>query len=173
MNNFFAAAKVLDELMLEIIKKGMAVPPHVADDLKSCRSLAGIGSLQPDDAGVAGAATAILQGVEMNLLSLAESCGGAEYADEWQNRINSAYLEEAPGVAQEPASALFPGVPRADHRVLIKKDELAVVPEPDALIGRFSLSCVPQGDRLLIHGRKEDVVSFLKEVREIVIKSRV
>jgi len=174
MNNYYAAAKVLDELMLELLEKGVVIPPHVADDLKSCRSMAGLGRRLPDDADLALKTLTVLQSVEMNLLSLAEAGEGAGYADGWQSRIISAYQEEAQNFSAGTASGYVSGVPRADHRVRLQREQLAVLPEPEALLEEFSLSFIEQEDGwLLIHGRKENVTSFLAELREKIIKSRL
>ena len=170
MTNYYAAAKTLDELMLELIKNGMAIPSHVADDLKSGRSLTSIEQRQDCDVGIANKINTILERVEMNLLSLAESGVGAEYADEWQKRIAGAYCVEP--VKAPPASKMVFGVPKGKHWVRVQKTELEAVKELDALIGEYTLTALMQEDGyMLVYGEKEDVCAFLKAIRQIIGKN--
>ena len=170
MTNYHAAAKTLDELMLELIGKGMTIPTHVADDLKSGRSLSNIDQLQPGDAGIAAKIMAILQNVEMNLLSLAETGVGAEYADEWQKNIAGAYQKEH--VKALPASKLVYGVPKGKHWVRVQMTELEAVEELETLLGEFALTALTQEDGyMLISGEKEGVYAFLKAIRQIIGKN--
>jgi len=171
MTNYNAAARMLDELMLELIEKGATIPLHVVDGLKSGRSLASIEQQQPGDAGVAMKTTTILQNVEMNLLSLAEAVGGVEYADGWQKRIDGAYQEEA-AAPPRPVSKFVSGVPKGKHWVRVQATELAAVQEFETLLGEFALSALAQEDGyMLIQGDKENVSAFLKEIRQIIGKN--
>jgi len=174
MTNYHAAAGVMDELMLELIEKGLAIPKNVADDLKTGRSLTNIWLRQPDDADIEMKTVAILQNAEINLLSLAETGVSAEYANAWQEKINKAYREAVSEAVPESPSKFVTGVPKEDYWVRIKMNELAAVPELDALFDKFSLSSVTQEDDWrLIHGRKEDVSAFLAEVRLLIGKNGV
>jgi hypothetical protein len=170
MSNYHAAALVLDALILELIGKGIDIPGHATEELKAGRSLASIGMRQPGDADIDMKAMTALQNVEMNLLALAEAGFGAEYAEEWQKRINSAYQEKPVGTPPVTATKFISGIPKGKHWVRIKATELEAVPGYEKLLGVFSLSAVAQEEGwLLIHGRKEDVSAFLKSVREIIV----
>jgi len=166
-------AKTLDELMLELKKKGALIPGNVTDDLKSGRSLAGIYSRQPCEGDTAAKTMSILENVEMNLLSLAESTAGREFADKWQQRIDGALASDggADGCApSQPASAwkYNSGVPRGEYWVRVKESELAPVShELDRLLNSFELKSLPQDDDyLLLYGKKENVSAFLKDIRD-------
>ena len=157
-----AAAKVLDELLLELIEKGAAIPARVAEDLKAGRALAGIGLRKPDDEELAAMAGAVLESVEMNLLSQAEIIADAAYAEDWQGRIYSARTQEQPlGAAQTPyVNRMVKGVPKGEHWIRFQTSELA-----DADPAAFELTANPQEDGFtLIYGKKENVTAFLKEI---------
>jgi len=169
MTNYLAAAKLLDELLLELLQKGMDIPAHVVDDLKTGRSLANICMRQPDDEAAA-KTLATLQNVEMNLLALAEAGFGLETAEAWQRRLNEAYSEEA-GQPQASASRFVAGLPKSAHWIRLQADYMASVEEVDidALLAQFALNTVPQDDGyLLIYGGKEEISAFLKEIREMI-----
>jgi len=163
--NYLSAAKILDELLLALMEQGQTIPAHAAEDLKTGRSLAGILLRQHDDEAAV-KAQAILERVEMNLLSLAESAFGRESAEDWQTKIAEAYRQEAP--ASAPASKFVTGVPKGTHWVRVEASyptDAGVAPEA------FGLTSIVQEDGyLLIYGRKEDVSAFLAEIRQRIRK---
>jgi len=173
MINCISAAKVLDELMLELMDRGVEIPGHVTDDLKSSRTLARLGSRQPDDAALETKARAALERVEFNLLSLVDLHMGTEAAEAWQIRINSAYQQEDVAEQAVPVSAprFGSGVPKGDRWVRLQSDYLDTVEDAKEMLETFSVSVLKQEDGyLLIHGRNEDISAFLKELRQKVGK---
>jgi len=155
MTNYYSAAKALDELMLELIAKGIEIPLHTVEDLKTGRSLASIGLRTPDDNEIAEKANFALQNVEMNLLSYAENAIGAEYAERWQKKIIEAYQEEN---SPKFASKMVSGVPKGEYWIRVQSSDLIDHPE--------NLKTVAQDDGFtLIYGKKEIVIAFLKEIR--------
>jgi len=171
MSNFSAAAKTLDELMLELIKKGVEIPRHVKEDLKSGRSLASMGSRQPEAGDVADKTMVTLENVEMNLLALAEINFGSDTAESWQRRISESYQEQPSSPLSTPSSRIASGVPRGDHWIRIQSDYIDTVEGADELLEASAVSIIRQEDGyILIHGRKEDVSAFLGEIRQIIGK---
>jgi hypothetical protein len=155
--NAFNAAKTLDALMLELLGKGAEIPSRVAQELKAGRSLAAISARRPERGEEAGKAAAVLEGVEMNLLSLAETHGGAVYAEGWQRRVAEAYQEPLP--APPPAARTV--APRGEYWLRIQTEQLKGAAPPD------TLTAAAQEDGFtLIYGKREDVQAFLKDIRE-------
>ena len=175
MKNYLSMAKALDELMLELIEKGVQIPGNVADDLKSGRSLAGIQSRQPCDGNVSVKAMSILENVEMNLLSLAESTVGRDHAENWQRKIESALagdgFDHCPAPSPSPSTSATrynSGVPRGEYWIRVMESELSPVShELEGLLDGFELNSLPQDDGyLLLYGKKENVTSFLRDIRD-------
>jgi len=172
MTNYLGAAKSLEELMLELIKKEIIIPAHVVGDLKSGRSFAGIllrSSGDANDAEVAAKAAFALQNAEMNLLALAETGIGIDYAESWQHKIIAAYKEEAAKTSDISAPKTLPKVPKGEHWIRIQTLELANFEEhePDKPPEVFGLTAVEQKDGYtLIYGKKENITSFLGEIRQ-------
>jgi len=175
MMNYHSAAKTLDGLMMELIKKGIEIPAHVVGDLKSGRSFAGILLRSPDDTEVAEKTGFILETVEMNLLSLAEIEFGADYAETWQKAIIAAYQEEIVPAASASASKLVSGVPKDERWVRVQTSELTAFyeHEPDKTPETFGLSTVGQQDGYtLIYGKRENVTAFLNRMKEFYRKTK-
>ena len=159
MMNYHSAAKALDALMMELIAKGITIPEHIAEDLKSGRSFAGILLRQPDDIEISAKAAFILENVEMNLLSLAEIEFGADYAETWQKAIIGAYREKAAPIS---ASKFTSGVPKGEYWIRVQTSELTAF-TPEA----FGLSVMEQKDGYtLIYGKKDNVTAFLDCMKE-------
>ena len=160
--NYLSAAKALDELMLELIGRGMEIPAHTVEDLKAGRSLAAIYARSPADEVIAAKAAAALENVEMNLLSLAEAQAGAAFADGWQARLAGAYQEEAPQIPPS-AARMTPGVPKGAYWIRIQTSELAGIAPREEL----ELTLAAQEDGYtLIYGKQENVQSFLQDIRK-------
>ena len=169
MSNFPGMAKVMDELMLDLMKRGVDIPGFVTDDLKRGRSLAGIYSRDPCEGDTAVKTMSILENVELNLLALADIHFGKEAAEGWQRRIESALLEQAPQAKPVPVSSFTSGAPRGDHWVRVQSDYLDTVDGARDLLSGYAVSIIDQDDGyLLIHGKKENVTAFLKEIRDLV-----
>ena len=168
MKNYQSAAKAMDELTLELIQRGITIPRHVTDDLKSGRSYANISSSDPDNSETAMEAMIALERVEMNLLALAEIEFGREKAEMWQHKINSAYRDE---IAQRPpsrqANRFGSGMPKGDHWIRVQSDYMDTALGARESLEGCGLSLIKQDDGfLLIHGRKEDISAFLKGIRK-------
>lgn len=166
MPDYQSAVKILDELLLELMTKGTDIPPHVADDLRSARSMANIYGRQPDDDEIANKTMRLIETVEMNLLSLTDAYLGKEVSEAWQNKLNTAYQEQARPVRPAPVSRLASGVPRGDHWIRFQSDYLESIDGAMELLESYKLSVAGQEDGyMLIYGRKEDISAFLGQIR--------
>jgi len=170
------AVKVFEELMMDLTGKGVEIPGHVIDSIRSGRSYINI-LLRAHDDGVERHAAISLESAEMNLLSMADASGGSGYADMWQRRINDAYAgipDAGEGLPAPPApvSVFAAGVPRGRHFIRIQESELSPLhDELDEMFGGFELIAKTQKDGyILLYGTKENVSSFLKEVRRKIGK---
>jgi hypothetical protein len=170
--NYEHVCKILEELMVELMKKGITIPQQLIDDLKSGRTLISIYKEEPAELDRAMETTPFLQKVESNLLYLADSEIGKGYANEWQGKISRAYLAESERVPS--ISRFISGIPKGDYWVRIKTSELSIGDELSELLNQHNLSARPEKDSyLLVHGRKEDISSFLKEVRQKESKTKL
>ena len=160
MTNHLAAAKALDELMLELIEKGAQIPGHVARDLKAGRSLASIGLRSPDDVEIAAKAGGILESVEMNLLSQAELVGGADYSDAWQQAILAAREQPSQAAPAAYVNRMVKGVPRDARWVRLQAPA-------DTDPAAFGLTAAAQEDGFtLVYGSKSNLSAYLNDIRQ-------
>ena len=171
MTNYSASAAILDELMMELKKNDVDIPQHVVTDLKAGRSFAGIAARGVEEVETETKALAALQNVEMNLLSLAEIYNGIEYAENWQRRINEAYISEVTIPKSSSSAGYLVGIPKGVYWIRIDEEYLKDVEDVSGLLDEYSLSFKSQDDGyMLVYGVKENVTLFLAKVRETVGK---
>jgi len=167
MNNFHSVAKTLDELLQELLSKGIPVAEHVIRDLKELRSCAGILQRDSENPDLMQKTMIAKEKVEMNLLALAEIHVDQAYSDSWQNRINESLASEF--VKTAPVSPLVAGVPHGAYWVRYLSDDLAEIPTGGELLAEYQLQTIPQEDGFtLIYGDKERVIAFLKALRPLL-----
>lgn len=166
--NHLAAAKVLDELLLELIHKGAVIPAQVTEDLKSGRTLAGIAMRKPDDAELAAKAGVVLESVEMNLLSQAEITVDAAYADSWQGLIDKAREQDSEASSAAYVNRMVKGVPKGERWIRLQTTEPMEV-DPEA----FGLTAAAQEDGFtLVYGKKESITAYINEIRQKEIQKK-
>ena len=167
MYNFESVAKTLDELLQELLSKGVSVAEHVIRDLKELRSLAGILQRDPDNPDLLQKTMIAKEKVEMNLLALAEIHVDQTYSDTWQNRVSESLVSEI--VKTVRISPQVAGVPHGSYWVRYLTDDLAGIPNGCQLLAEYGLQTIPQEDGYsLIYGDKEKVIAFLKALRPLL-----
>lgn len=164
--------KVLEELILELKNKGVTVPPELVEDLKSAQTFISRYRTEPTALHIVTEIELYLEKVESNLLYLAGSDVGEEYADECLRRI---YEARRKGLSEKTTvtSRFVSGVPKGEHWIRIKVSDLISDRELGELLEKLGLSSKPQeNDYLLIHGKEENVKAFIKEVSEKIRKKK-
>jgi hypothetical protein len=170
--NYEHVWKVLEQLILDLRRKGVTVSPELVDDLKSAQTYINIAKTDPTALDIVTDIELYLEKVESNVMYLAQTDVSDSYATEWLRRVSEARatgLDEAPPEKPKFVS----GVPKGDHWVRLQVSDL--IPEVDLnpLINQFNLSTIPQDNGyLLVHGKTEDVKAFLKEITSKISKKR-
>jgi len=158
MVDYGNVCKTLEQLMLELIGKGLSVPQYIYDGFNSVRSQIVIYAQKPDELCKAIEKSPVLQEIETGLLITAEANFGKDYADGWQEKIMTSYREKEETVK---AASYISGIPRNKYWIRLKTDA-----DVGELCKSLNLQTRPQEDGcLLIYGRKEDVKDFLSKIR--------
>ena len=167
-----AKVKLLEELMIELMDKGLDIEDHVRQSLKSGRSLASISEGLAEHEENRQLTAHTLEQVEMNLLSLAFSRVSRAYADAWQRRIDAAtnisIQENQTVTGKRFVSRMVSGIPKNHRWIRVQLSELGDVDRISELIIANDLETTLQPDGFtLLHGKQENVQSFLAEVRHL------
>jgi hypothetical protein len=173
-----AAWKILEEIVIELRKKGVATPQNVMNDLKSAKVLMKIMDASDKDRGeTAPKIEQYLGSVEAYLVTEAQKVFAPARIDAWLRRLEAASCDtcQTCGVereVKEKAEVKFiTGVPR--DQKWIRVEPLASLPleKLRELAEKQQLSSRLEGDgRLLVYGRAEDIREFVKKMTEQAAK---
>lgn len=162
--NYEYVWKVLEALAIEMRERGQNVPQEAIEDLKSAKTLFTVQHVDPNAPIVD--AQLYLDKAEVTLLSLAESCIGKKYVDDWLRRIEDARVKGL-GEKSKPAKSFVAGVPKGQDWVRIRTTDIISSRDMYAAAARLGLECKSQEhDSILVYGKSEDIKRFIKEIAE-------
>jgi hypothetical protein len=172
-----ATSKILEEIIVELRKKGYAVPPKVLTDLKSARVLMTVEATEQKGTGEASMKIdEYLSSVEANLITEAQKKFSPEKIDEWLRRLDAAGCDTcAPcGVcvpAEKEESKFVTGVPRDQKWVRVEPLVSLPAEKLKQLATETSLSYREEDDgHLTVYGSAEDIKKFVKKMTEQAAK---
>jgi hypothetical protein len=165
---YTATWKVLEELMLDMYKKGAAVPPNVINDLRNAKLMIKISESSDAKGETAMKVDEFLGNVESVLLAEAQKTFGGEYVDGWLKRIDEANVQcetcqPAPTKAEENKFVI--GVPRDQKWVRVEPNGTLTCEHIESIAKETNLTLNPQKDgRLVVYGQPESLKAFLKKM---------
>jgi hypothetical protein len=168
-----AVWKVLEEIIIEL-RKGVATPPRIMNDLKSAKVLMKIMDASEKDRGeTAPKIEQYLGSVEAYIVTEAEKMFAPARIDEWLRRLEEASCDRCQtcGVERELKGKVeekfITGVPR--DQKWIRVEPLASLPAEKLkqLAGETSLSFREEKDgHLIVYGSAENIKRFVKKMTE-------
>jgi hypothetical protein len=168
------AWKILEEIIIELRKKGVATPQNVLNDLKSAKVLMKILDASEKDRGeTAPKIEQYLGSVEAYLITEAQKKFAPERIDAWLRRLEKASCDTCqtcgvPTKTKEKAEAKFiTGLPR--DQKWIRVEPLASLPAEKLkqLANETSLSVREETDgHLTVYGSAENIRAFIKKMTE-------
>jgi len=173
-----AVWKVLEEIVIELRKKGVATPPNVMNDLKSAKVLIKVLDASERDRGdTAPKIEQYLGSVEAYLVTEAQKTFPPAHIDAWLRRIEEANCDmcQTCGVRKETKEKVeekfVTGVPR--DQKWIRVEPLARLPAEKLkqLAGETSLFFREEKDgHLIVYGSAENIKRFVKRMVEQTTK---
>jgi hypothetical protein len=161
--SYLAAWKVLEEMIADFRKKGIAIPTEIMSDLKSARTLIDVLKADPNRADTCQKIDEYLLNVESYLVSEGQRLLGTEYIGEWLKRLDEAsrkVFEE-----EEEEKRFVPGVPREHKWIRVKPSAELPIEKLKALAEESNLSSNVQNDGyLLVYGKDECIKAFVKKM---------
>ena len=169
-----AVWKVLEEIVIELRKKGVETPPNVMNDLKSAKILMKVLDASESDRGeTAPKIEQYLGSVEAYLVTEAQKHFPPGRIDTWLKRIETANYGTCPSCTVEPAKTektetkFITGVPRDQKWIRVKPLVSLPAEQLKQLAEETSLSFREEQDgHLIIHGDAENIKKFVKKMTE-------
>ena len=173
-----AVWKVLEEIIIELRKKGVVTPPNVMSDLKSAKVLMNVLDVSESDRGEAAPKIEqYLASVEAYLVTEAEKAFPPARVDAWLRRLEEASCDtcQTCGVESERTrkveAKFVTGVPR--DQKWIRVEPLASLPAEKLkqLATETNLSFREEKDgHLIVHGSAENIKQYVKKMTEQTTK---
>jgi hypothetical protein len=173
-----AVWKVLEEIVVELRKKGVATPQRVMNDLKSAKVLMKIMDASEKDRGeTAPKIEQYLGSVEAYLVTEAQKTFAPARIDQWLRRLEEASCDicqtcGVPTETKKKAETKFiTGLPRDQKWIRVEPLASLPVEKLKQLAGETSLSFREETDRhLTVYGSAENIRAFVKKMTEQTAK---
>jgi hypothetical protein len=159
-----ASWKTLEDLLIELRKKGVKIPANVLEDLRAARSMIELICSEGAHGGAVEKAEAYTANVEAYLVNEAQKVMSQKEVDGWFKRLEAANLQtdEEEGFSD---GKFVVGVPRGQKWIRIETSPIVSEAYVLKLAGERSLSVTKQPDgRLVVFGQPGDVKAFVKQV---------
>ena len=169
MGHNIATWKLLEELLIELKKKGVNVPSDVMEDLRAAKSMIKLSCRQGGGDAIQKAEEYIAK-VEAYLINEAQKIFDSETADQWLRSLEDANAEVCDEVKAE--STLVTGIPRDQKWVRVEPIETLPTDRILQMAKEQKLQVKSQNDgRLLVYGQNDDIKIFLKKMTaEVAVK---
>lgn len=155
--------KVLEEMIIDFKKKGIAVPANVVGDLRYAKTLINIFKADPSRLETSQIIEEYLRNAETYLISEGRERLGNEYAKEWLKRLDEA--SRTPFNGEEEEARFVPGVPREQRWIRVRPSTEMSIETLKTLARELNLSFDVQKDGcLLVYGEDELVKNFVKKM---------
>jgi len=159
--------KTLADLITEFRKRGETIPSNVMADLRAAKTMIQVLRADPERVENVPTIEAYLGNVESYLIMEAHKKFGAEFADDWMERLREARKITAEEEKIEPASRFVPGLPRGQHWVRVQISNEMPEKEVKRLAEESGLSFKKMRDGYaLVYGEGEKLKLFVKRTAE-------
>ncbi len=160
--------KVLEEILIELRKKGHPAPENVMNDLKSAKTLIRLLDTGEGRGEIGQKVELYLANVEASLVTEAQKIFPSERIDEWLRRLEASScnicMAESKGVTKAE-SRFIPGLPRDQKWVRVTP--IAALPQEtlEQLAAESGLSFKKEQDgHLIVFGNAEGIRDFVKKM---------
>jgi len=165
-----AKSRLLEDIILELRRKGMEIPANVMSDLKSARTLM---KLEKTDAPIPGESEPkidkYLATVEAYLMSEADKHFSAEQVQRWMAGLDLASCDTCVTVTKRKEEMrMVPGVPRDQKLIRVEPIDSLPMEKLEKMAADAKLGYRRDKDiHLIVFGSEEDIKSFVKKMTEI------
>jgi hypothetical protein len=160
---FLAKWKVLEDIVAEFRRRGVAVPADVINDLKSAKTMIMILEADSQSGEITQKIEENLEKVEICLVSKAQEQFDVEFVNEWLKKLDEASRRE---YVEEVEEARFvPALPRGQKWVRVRVSAEMAIKELRKLAEESGLSCNVQSDGyVLVCGEDQRIEGFVKKM---------
>ena len=171
MGHNMATWKLLEDMMIELKKKGVNIPPNVIEELRSAKSMIKLSCMKESQGEATQKAEEILGTVEAYLITEAQTILGSETVDKWLRRLEEANIETCEEAETEKENQFVVGVPRDQKWIRVEPNGNLSSERLHQLAAEQNLSVSKQTDgRLIIYGTQENIKEYIKKMASETLK---
>jgi hypothetical protein len=162
MGHNMATWKLLEEMLIELRKKGVSIPSDIMEDLRAAKSMITLSFMK--GGGEAMQKTEeYTANVEAYLINEAQKIFDSETADQWLRRLEDANAKVCDEAKTE--NNFVTGVPKDQKWIRVEAIETLPIERIYQLAKELKLQVKSQNDgRLLVYGQNEDIKILLKKM---------
>jgi hypothetical protein len=164
MGHNMATWKLLEDIMLDLKKKGLIIPSNVMEDLRAAKSMIKLSCIEDSRGEAIQKAEEYTANVEAYLINEAQKIVGSEKVDQWLRRLEETNAQ----VCQEKIteeSKFVTGVPRDQKWVRVEPIKNLSTEQIKQIAKEQNLTVNQQKDgRLVVFGQPEAIKDFLKKM---------
>lgn len=158
-----ATWKILEDLMIELKKKGATIPPTVINDLRSAKLMIKISESADNTGALSQKVDEYLGNIESSLITEAQKILGTEIIDRWLKLLEDATAQISDEKIEE--NKFITNVPRDQKWIRIEPISNLSTARIEQIAKESDLSVNPQKDgRLVVYGQQEGIRDFLKKI---------
>jgi len=158
---YLDAWKVVEEMILDLRRKGILIPSDTMTELQSAKTLIHVLEADTAQANVTQEIDNCLFNVESYIMSKGQMVFGPEYVEKWFTRLDQA--KEAPEETKKE-SKLLPNIPRGAKWIQINLSALSIE-DSKKFADELHLSCIVQNEGfLLVQGEDEQLRELVKKM---------
>ncbi len=164
MGHNMATWKLLEDMLIELKRKGVSIPSDIMEDLRAAKSMINLSCMQGGGDAIQ-KAEEYTANVEAYVINEAQMILGSETVDHWLRRLEDANAEVCYETKKE--NNFVTGIPRDQKWVRVEPIETWPTERILQLAKELKLEVKSQNDaRLLVYGQNEDIKKFLKKMTD-------
>jgi len=164
MGHNIASWKLLEDMLIELKRKGIAIPANIMEDLRAAKSMIKLSCIEAKGSGDAiQKAEELTANVEAFLVTEAQKIMSSDKVDLWLRRLEEANAE----ICEEtkPEDKFVTGVPRDQKWLRVEPIDNLSTERIQQIAKEQNLQVNPQKDgRLVVYGQQDDIKGFLKKI---------
>ena len=170
--------KILEEIIIELRKKGYETPENVMSDLKSAKTMIRLVDAAEEGRGEIGPKIEqYMASVEAYVITEAQKCFPHERIDEWLNRLQDSSCDVCAGqpkTEDKEETRFIAGLPRDQKWLRVNPISSLPAEKLKQLADETNLTVKPEKDaHLIVYGKAEDIKQFIKKMTQQTSKETI
>lgn len=164
-SSHIAKSRLIEEIIIELRRKDMQIPPQVMSDLKAARTLM---SVKKERSETEPQIDQYLRNVEAYIIEKADKLFPAEQVQKWLAALDIASCDSCVTVVEpKKEMRMIPGVPRDQKFIRVEPIDTLPIEKLEQMATENKLSTRRDRDgHLIVHGSQKDIKTFVKKMTE-------